>query len=248
MDGLFIEGPSERRRFLDRLVLGYDPEHGRRVGGYERAMRERAKLLRERRGDDAWLTALEGRMAAMSVAIAAARCETVHRLHAAVAAGVGPFPRAGLALGGFAEELLEEHAALEVESRLQDRLRAGREADRDAGRTQLGAHRADLLVTHLENGLPAALCSTGEQKALLVAVVLADARLQTVHRGGAPVMLLDEVVAHLDAARRAALFDEILDLGAQTWLTGTDRSLFERLEGTAQFATVEQGKVTGLDG
>ncbi|MFN3230829.1 MAG: DNA replication/repair protein RecF [Alphaproteobacteria bacterium] len=248
MDGLFIQGRSERRRFLDRLVLGYDPEHGRRVGGFERAMRDRAKLLRDGTGDDAWLAALEARMAEASVAIAAARRETVGRLHAALAQGLGPFPKAGLALEGFAEELLEAHAALEVETRLQDQLRTNRPADASSGRTRDGAHRTDLLVTHLDNGMPAGLCSTGEQKALLVAVVLADARLQAAYRGAPPVLLLDEIVAHLDGGRRAALFDEILALGAQTWLTGTDRALFEPLDRMAQFAMVEHGKVTGLDG
>lgn len=244
MDRLFTEGRSDRRRFLDRLVLGYDPEHGRRVGAYERVMRERLKLLREGNGDDAWLTALEGRMAEATVAIAAARREAVMRLRGALAAGIGPFPRAELTVRGLAEDLLAEHAAVEVEGRLQALLRRNRTADRDANRTQEGAHRADLEVVHLAKGLPAALCSTGEQKALLVAVVLADARLQAVHRGAPPLLLLDEVAAHLDQTRREALFDEILALGSQAWMTGTDRALFERLTGKALFLGVAQGKVT----
>jgi DNA replication and repair protein RecF len=244
MDRLFTEGRSDRRRFLDRLVLGYDPEHGRRVGAYERVMRERLKLLRDGSGDDAWLTALEGRMAEATVAIAAARREAVMRLRGALAAGIGPFPRAELAVRGLAEDLLAEHAAVEAESRIQALLRRNRAMDRDANRTQEGAHRADLEVTHLAKGLPAALCSTGEQKALLVAVVLADARLQAAHRGAPPLLLLDEVAAHLDEMRREALFDEILALGCQAWMTGTDRALFERLTGKAQFLCVAQGKVT----
>ncbi|MGE0665438.1 MAG: DNA replication/repair protein RecF [Sphingomonadales bacterium] len=243
MDRLFTDGRSDRRRFLDRLVLGYDPEHGRRVGAYERVMRERLKLLRDGLGDDAWLTALEGRMAEATVAIAAARREAVLRLRGALAAGIGPFPRAELTVRGLAEDLLGEHAAVEVEGRLQGLLRRNRAADRDAGRTQDGAHRADLEVVHLAKGLPAALCSTGEQKALLVAVVLADARLQAAHRG-APLLLLDEVAAHLDATRREALFDEILALGCQAWMTGTDRALFEKLTGKALFLGVAQGKVS----
>ncbi|MGE4058330.1 MAG: DNA replication/repair protein RecF [Sphingomonadales bacterium] len=243
MDRLFTDGRSDRRRFLDRLVLGYDPEHGRRVGAYEREMRERLKLLRDGLGDDAWLTALEGRMAEATVAIAAARREAVLRLRGALAAGIGPFPRAELTVRGLAEDLLGEHAAVEVEGRLQGLLRRNRAADRDAGRTQDGAHRADLEVVHLAKGLPAALCSTGEQKALLVAVVLADARLQAAHRG-APLLLLDEVAAHLDATRREALFDEILALGCQAWMTGTDRALFEKLTGKALFLGVAQGKVS----
>ncbi len=244
MDRLFTDGRSDRRRFLDRLVLGYDAEHGRRVGAYERVMRERLKLLRDGGGDDAWLTALEGRMAEASVAIAAARREAVMRLRGALAAGIGPFPRAELAVRGLAEDLLGEHAAVEVEARLQALLRRNRVADRDSGRTQEGVHRADLEVVHLAKGLPAALCSTGEQKALLVAVVLADARLQAVHRGAPPLLLLDEVAAHLDEPRREALFDEILALGSQAWMTGTDRALFDRLKGAAQFLCVAQGKVT----
>lgn len=244
MDRLFTEGRSDRRRFLDRLVLGYDPEHGRRVGAYERVTRERLKLLRDGGGDDAWLTALEGRMAEATVAIAAARREAVMRLRGALAAGIGPFPRAELTVRGLAEDLLGEHAAVEVEGRLQALLRRSRPADRDANRTQEGAHRADLEVVHLAKGLPAALCSTGEQKALLVAVVLADARLQAVHRGAPPLLLLDEVAAHLDETRREALFDEILALGSQAWMTGTDRALFERLTGKALFLGVAQGKVT----
>lgn len=244
MDRLFTEGRSDRRRFLDRLVLGYDPEHGRRVGAYERVTRERLKLLRDGGGDDSWLTALEGRMAEATVAIAAARREAVMRLRGALAAGIGPFPRAELTVRGLAEDLLGEHAAVEVEGRLQALLRRSRTADRDANRTQEGAHRADLEVVHLAKGLPAALCSTGEQKALLVAVVLADARLQAVHRGAPPLLLLDEVAAHLDETRREALFDEILALGSQAWMTGTDRALFERLTGKALFLGVAQGKVT----
>lgn len=244
MDRLFTDGRSDRRRFLDRLVLGYDPEHGRRVGAYERVMRERLKLLRDGSSDDSWLTALEGRMAEATVAIAAARREAVMRLRGALAAGIGPFPRAELTVRGLAEDLLAEHAAVEVEGRLQALLRRNRTADRDAGRTQEGAHRADLEVVHVVKGLPAALCSTGEQKALLVAVVLADARLQAVHRGAPPLLLLDEVAAHLDETRREALFDEILALGSQAWMTGTDRALFERLTGKALFLGVAQGKVT----
>jgi DNA replication and repair protein RecF len=243
MDRLFTDARSDRRRFLDRLVLGYDPEHGRRVAAYERVTRERQKLLRDGAGDAAWLDALEGRMAEASVAIAAARREAVMRLRGALAAGIGPFPGAELAVRGFAEDLLAEHAAVEVEARLQARLRRNRAADRDAGRTQEGAHRADLEVVHLAKGLPAALCSTGEQKALLVAVVLADARLQAAHRGAPPLLLLDEIAAHLDETRRAALFEEIIALGSQAWMTGTDRALFERLEGVARFLRVAQGRV-----
>lgn len=243
MDRLFIDGRSDRRRFLDRLVAGYDPDHARRVSAYERVMRERAALLRDGGGDPVWLTALETRMAAASVAIAAARLETVERLRGALAAGIGPFPKADLAVSGFAEAALSGQSALDVETRLADLLCANRAEDGRAGRTAEGAHRADLLVTHLDTGMDAALCSTGQQKALLVAIVLADARVQAAHRGTPPLLLLDEIAAHLDGDRRTALYQEIAALGAQAWLTGTDGHLFEDLAGTAQFAAVCDGKV-----
>ena len=244
MDRLFTEGASSRRRFLDRLVLGFDPDHGRRVSKFERVMRERSRLLRDGKDDPAWLAALEAQMAEGSVAIAAARRDVVARLRGALSAGIGPFPSADIAVHGDAEDLLDEASAVDVETELRQRLVQSRGADKEKGRTRIGAHRSDLDVVHLERQMPAALCSTGEQKAVLIAIILADARLQAMQQGSPPIMLLDEIAAHLDEERRAALVDEILGLGAQAWLTGTDVSLFAALEGRACFMNVVNGKVT----
>lgn len=241
MDRLFQDGPSSRRRFLDRLVLGLDPDHGRRVGAYERSLRERAKLLREGGGDPAWLSALEARMAADGVAVAAARREALARLRRLLAETPGRFPRPGLAIVGRVEDWLEEHPAVEVESRFAALLAANRRRDGETGGTGEGPHRSDLAVRHLDKDQPAANCSTGEQKALLISVILANARAEARRRGAAPVLLLDEVAAHLDREHRSALFDEILALGGQAWLSGTDRDLFAELSGQAQFVTVENG-------
>jgi DNA replication and repair protein RecF len=238
MDRLFVEGGSPRRRFLDRLVYGFDAEHAQRLGAYEQAMRERARLLRDGPMDRSWLAALEETMAATGVAVAAARREAVLRLDRACAEAVGPFPAARLALAGELDTLLESQPALAVEDHMRARLEALRRQDAESGTTALGPHRSDLRVRHAVTGMPAAEGSTGEQKALLIAIVLAHARLQAALRGRAPLLLLDEVAAHLDPARRAALFGELAALGAQAWLTGTDAELFEGLRGRAQFFAV----------
>lgn len=244
MDRLFIEPASGRRRFLDRLVFGLDPAHGRVASAYEKAMRERGRLLRDGPRDPAWLAALEETMAAEGVALAAARRDFVARLGAALELGIGPFPRAGLALDGVLEGWLEEMPALAAEERFRAALAAARGRDGEAGGATLGPHRSDLAVTHVAKDMPAAQCSTGEQKALLIAMVLANARLAAARAGAPPILLLDEVAAHLDEGRRRALFDEVLALGVQTWATGTDASLFEALEGRAQFFTVADGAVS----
>jgi DNA replication and repair protein RecF len=247
MDRLFTEGAGARRRFLDRLVLGFDPEHATRLSSYERAMRERLKLLRDGNPDESWLRALEEEMAAHGIAIAAARGQTVARLDEACAATSGPFPQARLAIEGEVDRWLGQMPALAAEEELRRRLQAQRRADGDSGTTIVGPHRSDLGVHHLGNRMKAALCSTGEQKALLLAVLLAQARLLTAQRGAAPIMLLDEVAAHLDAERRAALFAEILDLRAQAWLTGTDAALFAGLRRDAQFFTVADARISSMD-
>jgi DNA replication and repair protein RecF len=238
MDRLFVEGGSARRRFLDRLVYGFDAEHAHRVSSYEQAMRERARLLRDGPADASWLAALEETMAETGIAIAAARHETVARLDQASAETTGPFPAARLALEGEIESLLERLPALGVEDEFRARLKELRDLDREAGATTLGPHRGDLAVRHAVSGMSAAEGSTGEQKALLISIVLAHARLQATLKDRAPLLLLDEVAAHLDAGRRAALFAEVVRLGAQAWLTGTDAALFEGLRGPAQFFSV----------
>jgi DNA replication and repair protein RecF len=241
MDRLFLEGSSARRRFLDRLVYGFDPTHAARVSAYEQAMRERARLLRDGPADPAWLAALEERMAEHGIAVAAARREVTARLDAVAGETRGPFPGARLALTGAVEDWLEAMPALAAEDELRRRLNAARQIDAESGTTTVGPHRADFAVRHAQTGMAAAECSTGEQKALLVAVLLAQARLQAELRGAPPVMLLDEVTAHLDGKRRAALFEEIVALGSQAWLTGTDPELFAELDGRADFMTVAEG-------
>jgi len=248
MDRLFIEGPSARRRFLDRLVLGLDPAHAARVAAYEHAMRERSRLLRPAApgglADPAWLDALDEVMAAQGLAVAAARRDAVERLDRACAVASGPFPRAKLALAGAVEAWLDEVPALAAEERFRAALKAARSADALAGGASIGPHRSDLAVSHAETGIPAEGLSTGEQKALLIAIVLAHARLQRQTRGEPPLLLLDEVAAHLDAERRAALFAELLGLESQVWLTGTDIALFAPLKSAARFLAVSNGTLS----
>lgn len=246
MDRLFTEAPSERRRFLDRLVYGFDPGHARRVGAYERALRGRGKILKDHGGgaDPKWLDALENTLAEQGVAIAAARRETVARLRGAIIQGVGPFPGADIEVSGQVEGWLDQMAAVDAEDSLRVELRQARSADAAGGRATVGPHKSDLRVRHKLKDMPAEHCSTGEQKALLIAIVLADAGVQAGLGGGAPILLLDEIVAHLDEVRRAALFEELSALGAQVWLTGTDANLFEPLRASAEFLTVDQGRVT----
>ncbi|WP_374764824.1 DNA replication/repair protein RecF [Yunchengibacter salinarum] len=245
MDRLFVEAPAGRRRFLDRMVLGLYPDHGRQVAAYERAMRERNRLLADGRGDPAWLRAVEGRMAAHAVAVAHARLDYAGQLAGVLdTTGDGPFPRAHLALDGWLEERLQDGTPpVEAEDAYRERLSRGRGEDQAAGRARLGVHRTDLVVTHGDKAMPAPLCSTGEQKALLVALVLAGSRMQAQLTGRAPILLLDEVAAHLDSHRRRGLFDQLEALGSQCWLTGTDRALFESLESRARFLTVADATV-----
>lgn len=243
MDGLFREGASERRRFLDRLVYAFDPAHAGRLNAYERALRERGRLLRDGRREPEWLAALERAMAERSVAIAAGRRELVGRLAGLCGQAEGAFPRAELALAGDAETWLDGQPALAVEGRLQRGLAEAREHDAVAGGAALGAHRSDLLVRHGGHGMEAGLCSTGEQKALLLRIVLAHARLTALERGTTPLLLLDEVAAHLDAPRRAGLYEEILAMGLQAWLTGTDAHAFAALGKAAQHYRLQDGVI-----
>lgn len=247
MDRLFVEGPSARRRFLDRMVLGLYPDHSRQVGAYERVMRERNRLLSDRgHGADAvWLSALEGRMAEHAVAVAIARLDFAGQLAGQLeAAEEGPFPKAELAIDGWLEGVIADgETATEAESAYRDRLQAARGRDMRSGRASVGVHKTDLIVTHAPKGMRGELCSTGEQKALLIALVLANARLQAAQKGLAPVMLMDEVAAHLDEYRRNALFEALASLGSQCWLTGTDRELFAGLVGRAEFFDVQDGAI-----
>ncbi|MCK8783425.1 DNA replication/repair protein RecF [Roseomonas sp. NAR14] len=244
MDRLFQEGLSGRRRFLDRLVWALEPGHAREVAAHDQAMSQRNRLLAERRGDNAWLAALEDAMARHGVAATAARRAVVAQLNALLEGGVvGAFPAARLGLACGIAEALDREPALAVEDRLRADLALARPRDAAAGAALSGAHRCDMLLTHAGKGVPASLCSTGEQKALLVAMVLAHAALMGTQRGFAPLLLLDEIAAHLDAARREALFAALSALPAQAFLTGTDPALFAPLAGLAEGFRVEGGKV-----
>jgi DNA replication and repair protein RecF len=244
MDRLFVEGAKVRRKFLDRLIFGLDPGHAGRVTRHDTALRQRARLLAERPGQSAWLDAVETELASTGVALAAARVDMVARLARALAAATGPFPRPLVAADGPVEARLLQEPALAVEDWLKESLAANRATDAASGETRMGAHRSDLAVIYAEKGVPAALASTGEQKAILVAIVLAAARLAMAERGRTPILLLDEVAAHLDEGRRAALYQELNRLGAQAWMTGTDRSLFEALAGQARHFTIRDARIS----
>ena len=245
MDSLFNGSPGERRRFLDRLVLAIDAEHGTRVAALERALRQRNRVLEDgARADGGWLDAIEREVAELAVAVAAARAETVRRLDVLVGARRDTaFPHAHVALIGDIEAWCAELPALEVEDRYRAALKASRPQDAAARRTLLGPHTADLLVRHGPKATDASLCSTGEQKALLVALVLAHAHLVTDTSGIPPVILLDEIAAHFDAPRRAALFDELACLRSQVWMTGAEVSAFDPIGADAQRLRVTPGRV-----
>jgi DNA replication and repair protein RecF len=243
LDRLFLDGASDRRRFLDRLVTALHPEHAGDVAAYENALRQRSRLLGEGNRDPHWFTALEDTMARHGVALAANRADTVQRLDAAARLGVGPFPRASLAMAGKVDGWIATMAALDAEDRLRGELAANRLRDAESGTTSVGPHRSDLAVRHLDLDLPAAEGSTGQQKAVLVSIALAHARLVALSRGRPPLLLLDEIAAHLDSERREALFDEVVALGAQSWMTGTDAELFKPLAGRAQVLRVADGSI-----
>ncbi|GGF92670.1 MULTISPECIES: DNA replication/repair protein RecF [Rhizobium] len=244
MDGLFTGSSSDRRRFLDRLVLSLDPTHARRASDFERSMRSRNRLLSEGRFDPAWLTAIETQMAELGIAMAAARHEMLGLLQSlSVNSAETPFPTPALALEGFMDGGMDRPAA-DLEEDYLIALRNGRGRDAAAGRTLEGPHRVDLLVRHQEKNIEASRCSTGEQKALLIGLILAHARLTADMTGFAPILLLDEIAAHLDEGRRATLFDLVDGLGGQAFMTGTDQSMFVALGDRAQFFTVSHGSVT----
>ena len=244
MDQLFSGPASERRRFLDRLVLAVDAEHSSRVNALDRALRSRNRLLEEPRPDLHWLDAIEHETAELGVAVAALRAETVRRLQGALAARKDKtFPSAEIALDGWIERLLPDHPASEIEDRYRAVLRDNRSKDAAAGRTTDGPHLTDLAVVYAPKNIPAADASTGEQKALLIGLVLAHAGLIADMTGFAPILLLDEVVAHLDPARRAALYDALARLGAQVWMTGADPVAFADIANRAEIFEISPGRV-----
>jgi DNA replication and repair protein RecF len=245
MDGLFAGAASERRRFLDRLVLAIDAEHAGRVSALERSLRSRNRLLEDTRPDPHWLDAVEHETAELAVAVAALRVQTVQRLQAVLATRSphATFPAAYISLDGWMENLLHHSPAVEVEDRYRSVLKENRPRDAAAGRTLDGPHLTDLAVVHAQKGIRAGEASTGEQKALLIGLILAHARLVREMTGCSPILLLDEVVAHLDPSRRSALFEELGALEAQAWLTGADPQAFAELLGSAAIFDVTPGRV-----
>lgn len=230
MDRLWTEGADGRRRFLDRATLSFEPGHADAVLTYEKAMRERNRLLKDMVRDPHWYAAIEAQMAEAATQITANRTRTIVALAAAQAAAVSAFPTALLTLT-YADPVPDD---------LQSALADHRGRDMAAGRTLLGPHRADLDAVFADKNVPARDCSTGEQKALLISLILANARALAQDFGAPPILLLDEVAAHLDATRRAALYDEICALGAQAFMTGTGPELFAELGSRAQYAEVTE--------
>ena len=246
MDTLFSGPASDRRRFLDRLVLAMDGEHGSRVNALERSLRSRNRLLEDPQPDGHWLDAIEHETAELAVAVAAARADAVSRLDAALAARrdwTADFPSAGISLDGWMEALLPNHAAVEIEDRYRAVLKDNRARDAAAGRTLDGPHLTDLKVMYEAKGIDARDASTGEQKALLIGLILAQASLVAAQTAIAPVLLLDEVIAHLDPQRRATLFAALQRLGAQVWMTGADPAAFADIAASTQIFAVEAGRL-----
>lgn len=250
LDALFRGPAGDRRRFLDRLVLAVDAEHGTRVNALERALRSRNRVLEENPDDRLWLDALEREVAELAIAVAAARRETVERLAALILESreeESPFPFATLSLEGEIDTLVATLPAVDAEDRYRATLRESRPRDRAAGRTLVGPQASDLLVRHGPKDIPAGTASTGEQKALLIGLVLAHARLVASMSGIAPFVLLDEVAAHLDPRRRAGLFAALESLGGQVWMTGADPSLFAELQGRADLLQVQPGVIEPIN-
>ncbi len=248
-DRLFVDGASGRRKFLDRLCLAQTPDHGSNMIAYEKSRAERRRLFTDGINDPYWFDALESDMAQRGAKIALARIQTLNALKRAIVQRPdGAFPKADLAIMGEAEALAQQGADdMQIYEFIKDGLHADRALDARAGRTLRGVHKSDLHVTHREKSMPAGDCSTGEQKALLSGIVLAHATAQcALGVDTTPILLLDEVAAHLDQQRRAALSAEILDLGLQCFLTGTDKSLFSAFEGDAQFFHVTDGNLHPL--
>ncbi|MBS0184995.1 MAG: DNA replication/repair protein RecF [Proteobacteria bacterium] len=243
MDRLLSEGPSQRRKLLDKFISSIDPEHSKRLYRYEYALRERSRLLKENRNDPLWLGALEEKMALEGVALTASRQEMIELLMSSMNSHRESFPTAFLILKGEIEKLLKCSSALEVEEVFKQRLKDARAYDRISGGASLGPHLSDLDITHVQKNISISLCSTGEQKVLLISLILAHLRIHALRRKETPLLLLDEGMVHLDTIRREALFEELDSLNVQTFFTGTDRSAFEAAQGKAQFFEVQSGDV-----
>jgi DNA replication and repair protein RecF len=245
MDRLFAGPASDRRRFFDRLVASFDSHHGARVSAFEKLMSERNFLLQDPRYDAGWLTSIEAQMAEQAIAISAARNEAAGALarHFAMHAEASPFPWGMLQLKGETEALVAAKPAVQAETEYAIILRDSRGLDRAQSRTMQGPHRTDFSVLHGPKSQNAELCSTGEQKALLIGLILAQARAVKELSGAAPVLLLDEVAAHLDKDRRRGLFEALTELGSQNWMTGTDANLFSEAGPASVLYHVEHGTI-----
>lgn len=244
MDGLLVEGPEARRRFLDRLASCVEEDHWQRLARYTSCLRQRSFLLKTAPHQRQWVSTLEETMAREGVALTITRWQTLEWLKKAMEKSQGVFPRAGLSLEGWIEKAVLEFSALECEEQLRFKLEESRGVDGETGGASEGPHRGDWVVTYDEKKLRASQCSTGEQKALLVSIILGFARIQKIRQQGVCLLLLDDIVAHLDEGRRACLFDEVCDLSLQAWMTGTDQALFSPLRERAQFLKVYQGEVS----
>lgn len=243
MEQLFLEGASSGRKFLDRLVYGFDAEHAARINRYEKAMRERNRLLQQN-GDAVWLDAVEQKMIEEAAAIAQARLYAINHINHVIMGSKLSFPKAEISVLGAIEQMFEQgKSALEAEDSFRSILMENRYQDSQTGRTSAGIHRSELKVTHCERKMPAQQCSTGEQKAILLTIILAQARASAIWKGIIPVILLDEVIAHLDSTRKLELFEEICQIGAQTWMSGVDANLFADLQGKSQRFQVEDGRI-----
>ncbi len=243
MNQLFSEGNSIRRRFLDRLVFTFDTNHASRDNSYSMLMRERNKLLQQST-DPMWLESLEQRIAEQAVAIAVSRLQMIEYLNIILDECNHSFPRAHLALNGIVEQaIIDGKSAVETELYFQEILANSRKYDRESGRQRSGTHRTELIVTYTTKNMEAAQCSSGEQKALLLSIILAQVEAMVRWQQHIPLLLLDEVAAHLDASRRLELFNKICNIGAQAWMTGTDAHYFKDLKGRAQFFNVSNGTI-----
>ena len=247
MDRLFQGETVTRRRFIDRLVYTLDPKHGKRVTSYEKLIRERSNLLKAKNFSNDWLSAIENSISEFGVAIAAGRKSMIAHLNSELINKKGVFPGARLHIEGYLENLLNYHPAIEVEDLYREKLLKSRKTDAERGRTARGPHRSDLIVYNLKNNLSASLCSTGEQKSLLIAIVLAEAKIISSIRGGAPILLLDEIAAHLDSEHIKSLFEELTMLNSQIWITTTNKSLLEFIDSDFEVLNITNGIVEQIN-
>ena len=243
MDRLFVEGGSQRRRFIDRLVFAFDALHSKRVNQYNHALRERKKLLQSWTQDTSWLDAIENSLAEMGVAITVTRQDLIRRLSPIIGKNMGLFPSAIISMEGEVENWLENNSALEVEQRFKEELKKSRADGLSESNQTPGPHRSEFNCLHSSNKMEASFCSTGEQKALLVSIMLSHAILRKKECGSAPILLLDEISAHLDERRRSSLFELLQNLESQIWMTGTESSAFSDILKIAEAYNISEGKI-----